>query len=204
MSDRVAVDLFCPSCHAVQHLSLPTLLDLGANPNLQYGILTDSVFTHTCGQCHASFQVEHELIVLHRDAGYALLLAPEASEETDQVPATDPSLDGLALRLVRTTAQLKEKVLVFESLLDDRTIELVKLYLAVRQVGSEGTSLLFTEHRDGQMTFSVLGPDGALESTVSAPDDLYRSLDKKGKSFPVPAHTFVRVDSLWTFKQISR
>ncbi len=203
MASNVEVDLFCPSCHAVQHLKMPTSVDLGKEPNQQYAILTDSLFTHTCTKCGTRFQVEHELVVVHKDAGYALLLAPDAKEETSKVDAPK-ELAGLKLRLVRNVNELKEKVLAFENLLDDRTLELCKLYLGLRQEpADQQATLFFAEHRDGQLSFSKLGPTGELEGMVQIPDSLYLELDAKGKSLETDPGKFQRVDPLWVFGQIA-
>lgn len=200
---KVEVDLLCPSCHAVQHLSLPTSVDLGQEPKQRYAILTDSIFTHTCTRCGARFQVEHELLVVHKDAGYALLLAPDAKAET-QIVEAPKELWGLKLRLVKSVSELKEKVLAFEALLDDRTLELCKLYLGLRQdPADQSYSLLFVEHRDGQLAFSKLGPSGEMEELLKLPDSLYIEMDPKGKSLKTASNAFQRVDPAWAFEQIA-
>lgn len=202
MTSDIQVDLPCPSCHGSVHLTLPATVDLDKEPNQKYGILTDSLFSHTCDKCGARFQVMHELVVVHKEAGYALLLAPDAKEETTVVDAP-PELFGLKLRLVRDVNELKEKILAFEDLLDDRTLELCKLYLNLQDEPDDQSILLFAEHHDGQVAFSKLDFDGKVKEMVRIPDSLYRELAAKGKAMKTDQKRFQRVDALWAFDMIA-
>lgn len=200
MDKKVEVDLLCPSCHHAQHLALTQSVDLDKEPNMQYAILTDSLFAHTCTDCQATFTVEHELLVVHREAGYAILVAPDWKEGPIAAPK---DLHGLKLRLVKNTFELKDKVLCFESLLDDRTLELCKLYLAMRENPEEQVAYLFTEHRDGLLAFNKVNGDGGLLDMVTVPERLYLELDPKGRSIPTKDDAFIHVDGAWAFEQIA-
>ncbi len=201
MERRIEVDLPCPSCKKPQHLLLNTKVDLGKEPGAQYGILTDSLFTHACSNCGAHFQVSHELLVIHEDAGYAIFLVPGTKESEVAAPV---ELAGLKLRLVDSVHGLKEKILAFEGLLDDRTLELCKLYLGLRQNPDEDPyTLLFTEHRDGKLAFSKIDENMKTTEMLQIPDSLYLELDAKGKSLPTKEETFQRVDMAWAFERIA-
>ena len=66
-------------------------------------------------------------------------------------------LESYTLRLVSSTAALKEKLLIWEQGLDDRTVELCKLYLSLQLQETE-YQLFFTEQeKEGDtLYFTVL------------------------------------------------
>jgi hypothetical protein len=192
------VSLACPSCHLAQNVEVTTLVDIGEEPNMKYSILTDSLFTHTCASCGSRFSVTGELLCLNREAGYAILLSPDGEGKAVEAPC---GLSGLTLRLVLSNDELKEKVLVFEELLDDRTIELLKLYIALRQ-SEQSLVLRFTEHRDGKLSFTCFDAEGNVLRSVSVEDSLYLELKAKADGFAVEKGKFVYVDSLWTMDRI--
>lgn len=193
------IEVFCPACHAVQKVETRQLIDLDREPNLQWGILTDSLFSHACTACGARFDVVHETVVVHRDAGYAVLLAPDWKGEAVAAPE---NLRDLHLRVVRDLAGLKEKVLIFESLMDDRAVELCKIYINLKDPIQEDEKMLFTEHRDGKIVFSIIGPQGETERTAGTSDALYYDLAPRAKQFPEEKGVFTGIDVLWVLDRI--
>lgn len=198
MTKREKVALPCPGCHEKQEVELFVRVDLKSEPNLKYGILTDSIFTHTCTSCGKRFQISHELLVTDEEASYAILLAPSSTVE--KVPAPE-DFHGMTLRLVKDKDELKEKILILSDLLDDRTVELCKLYLAMREENPSAL-LRYSEHRDGKLRFAVFGDEGTVTHSLEIADSLYTELLGKGKGFKEEEDLFLYVDSLWILDRI--
>lgn len=194
------ITVACPSCHREQVVKTYSMIDLVTDPKMDLGILTDSVFTHRCSFCGASFTVTNELLLTNADVPYAILLAPDYQGGAPKAPR---QLQGYTKRIVKTINQLKEKVMVFQNLMDDRAVELCKLYLSMQEAG-ESRYLLFTEHRDGNLSFTCFGENDEVRDVIQAPDSLYTQLLPKAKTFDVDDGTFTPLDALWIMDRIGQ
>jgi hypothetical protein len=185
--------------------TLYPVIDLVAKPTLKLGILTGSLFSVTCESCGKQFEVMHEVLILDEDARYAILLAPDFSgTELDSSAASPSRFSGYRLRLVSSSDELKEKILLFDGGLDDRTIELCKLYLLM-QMTDKKVSLLFSEHQvaQGKMMFSLFDQQGVLTESIECEDALYGQLFKKSQSFSLTEQVFSRIDVNWAYSRIA-
>ncbi|NCC65022.1 MAG: hypothetical protein EOM15_10250 [Spirochaetia bacterium] len=192
----------CPHCNLSNSQSLSTKVDLTQYPKKKIAILTDSLFTVTCAHCQKQYSVEHELIVHDKNNRYALLLTLQ-----DDLFELDASISGIeaseydTLRLVTSNAQLKEKILLLDAGLDDRVIELCKLYLLMQ---SDQQQLLFAEQQraKNKLIFSALDERGALQCSVACDFELYAQLKKAVHTFSLTPHHFVLVDQTYAYEQI--
>ncbi|MFA6846090.1 MAG: CpXC domain-containing protein [Sphaerochaetaceae bacterium] len=194
------IKLACPICQSEQEVQVYDMLDLGRNPQKKLGILTDSFFTFTCKQCKSQFSITYEILCLNKEAGYAVLLAPDFTQGEIEAPK---ELQSSKLRVVTTVNQLKEKILLFEELYDDAVIELCKLYL-IMENSLEDATLLFTEHREGQLVFSVFDEDNQLQNTIQAPDALYTRMIPPRRKLSINEGKFIMMDTSFVFDQIAR
>lgn len=198
------VTLTCPHCKKEHPHTLTPFIDLKKQPKQRLGILTDSLFSVTCPACKKQYTVLHELLVVEETTKWAIMLIPNTEhEQVDGKVTGREGLDNYTLRLVSTTASLKEKLLIWEQGLDDRTVELCKLYLSL-QLQEPDYQLFFTEQRKEEKTlyFTVLGQDGSLEGSISCEYGLYSQLHENAASFPLQEGYFIRVDSQWAEKNI--
>ncbi|MDY0287522.1 MAG: CpXC domain-containing protein [Sphaerochaeta sp.] len=194
--------LRCPYCSAEQQQALYPVVDLVENPSLKLGILTDSLFSVRCCECSNRFSVVHEMLVLDKDASFALLLAPDSSLTEIKEPSEEIRDLG-TLRLVTSSDELKEKVILLDAGLDDTTIELCKMYLLMK-MERPGYTLLYADHQVGeaQMLFTLFNEKGEMEETIQCSDGLYTQLLKTAKAFSLKQGFFLRIDQSWAFKEI--
>ncbi len=194
--------LRCPFCKAEQQHNLYPVVDLDENPSLKLGLLTDSLFSVRCKQCNNQFAVIHEMLVIDKEASFAILLAPES--KLSEVKEPSDEIAGLKnLRLVNTSDELKEKILLLDAALDDRTIELCKMYLLMK-MERPGYTLLYADHQvgEGQMLFTLFNEKDEMEETIQCSDGLYTQLLKTAEAFPLKQGFFLRIDQSWAFKEI--
>ncbi len=133
-----------------------------------------------------------------------MMLIPNTEyEQVDGKVTGREDLESYTLRLVSTTASLKEKLLIREQGLDDRTVELCKLYLSL-QLEEPEYQLFFTELRKEVNTlyFTVLTQDGSLEGSISCEYGLYDQLHETATAFPVKKGYFIQVDRHWAEQNI--
>lgn len=196
--------LTCPHCNAQGKQTLTPFLDLGRNPKQKLAILTDSLFTLTCPSCKEQFSVLHELLVVDEQEHFALMLIPDTElGEVDGKVTGKEEMEEYTLRLVSSSASLKEKLLLLDNNLDDRVIELCKLYLSM-SVKEKDVQLLFTDQQKEEQTllFTVLDADNHVLGSIACEMALYTQLVETVKAFAVRKGYFTKVDQMWAYQMI--
>ncbi len=194
--------LRCPYCKTEQQHTLYPIVDLGENPSLKLGLLTDSLFSIRCSECHNQFAVMHEMLVIDKEASFAILLAPDSTLTEVKEPSEEFS-QFETLRLVNTSDELKEKILLLDAGLDDRTIELCKMYLLMKMERKDHT-LLYADHQvgEGQMLFTLFNEKDEMEETIQCSDGLYTHLIKTAEEFSLKEGYFLRINQGWAYSEI--
>lgn len=194
--------LRCPYCNAEQQQALYPVVDLVENPSLKLGILTDSLFSVRCTECNNQFAVIHEMLVLDKEASFAILLAPESKLSEIREPSEEIK-QLKTLRLVNSSDELKEKVILLDAGLDDKTIELCKMYLLMK-MERPGYTLLYADHQvvESQLLFTAFNEKGEMEETIQCSDGLYTQLFKTAEAFTLKPEFFLRINQGWAFEEI--
>lgn len=157
----------------------------GEKPLLRKKVLEESLFYWVCPHCGYRALMEYPCVYHDRDLGFLLCLLPEG---TGDVPERLPPLpEKLRLRLVTTPAQMKEKVLLFESGYDDVAMELVKYsltQLVVEKWHIPSATAYFTKADEKEIEFAFFpaGPDAA-----GAAAHPYESLPPGAGNFKIAA-----------------
>ncbi|WP_320128137.1 CpXC domain-containing protein [uncultured Sphaerochaeta sp.] len=198
-----SISLVCPFCEHEQKGLVYPVIDLKANPTLKLGLLTDSLFFVTCEACAKQFEVIHEMLVLDEDNTYAIFLAPDFKGNHFDNPEVS-NFPGYRLRLVSSVQELKEKILLFAEGLDDKTIELCKLYILM-QMENKACSLLFSGHQvvEGLLLFSVFNEKGESFQSLSCEEGLYGKLFARAQEFTPDQTNFSRIDANWAYTAIA-
>ncbi len=195
--------LTCPFCQHNQTQNLSGYLDLEKHPRQRLALLTDSFFTVTCKACKQQYAILHELLVKDGHASFAILLAPDT--DLKELDSQKPEFEDFTLRLVGNQQELKEKLLILDSALDDRTIELCKLYLLM-QMQQPNHTLLYSDQQqeEGKLYFSILSEEGVTLGSVSCELKLYTQLLRVTQEFPLQKGWFSRVDQNWAYEHIKK
>ena len=194
--------LRCPFCNTEQQHNLYPVVDLVENPSLKLGLLTDSLFSVRCSQCNNQFAVIHEMLVMDKDASFAILLAPDSTLTEVKEPSEEIG-EFRTLRLVNSSDELKEKILLLDAGLDDKAIELCKMYLLMK-MEKPGHTLLYADHQVGesQMLFTLFNEKDEMEETIQCSDGLYTQLVKTAEEFSLKKGYFLRINQTWAFSEI--
>jgi hypothetical protein len=179
MSMPRQVSVTCEQC-AKQHPftawdSLNVTLDRDAKDQLLKGELT----RFKCPACGRSGNVLYPMLYHDMEKHLMIWLWPAAGDpDMSSVPAMG-SMNDYQFRIVSTRNHLVEKILLFDSGLDDRMVEFFKLLIQAR--ASQDSHPL-----PGEILFSALqpGPDG-VESLA------FEHLSEAGsEAFAVPRQTY--------------
>jgi hypothetical protein len=123
------------------------------SPDLAQGIIDDEFFYAVCPHCHRMTGVDHPVvyadlaksaIIAYFDSVIELSLAQKQIEEWVQEFGVDAKRS--IVRVVSMQNELREKVILLENGLDDRVVEILKLW-ALERVREEGHHQEFDEMR---------------------------------------------------------
>jgi hypothetical protein len=191
LSRRTTIPVNCPACGRAHKFgawqSLNVTLDPQEKPRLLEGTLT----RFTCEGCGHNADVVYPLLYHDMEKQLMVWLLPEGGgQDPDQGDKSDPEElppamrrtlgAGYTFRRVGSHNELREKIYVFDSGLDDRVIEVVKLILWEQMPEEQkpaDAKLLFggiVREEDGErLGFTILAPTGGTGLTVPR-DPLYR------------------------------
>lgn len=193
-------NLSCAFCGKEFSARVITQVDLSRPEDLEANLTDGSLFTFTCPHCGKEMGFNHYLLWV--DAGRTVAVCNLTAEE--EVRAMDEALSALSAfgksasirrRYVNSPARLCEKTQIFSAGLDDRAVEIVKLYLVqdVRRQYPQKTvnDILFFPNGE-EYGFLFQCPDGDLTVNISK-----ATFDEAASRFTFPEPSPEVVDGNW-------
>lgn len=188
MSMEQTVSVTCPACQAENACTLWSSLNADLDPAAKEQLLDGSLFEFTCEACGHTALLNYEM--LYHDMQHRVMVSycpPEQAEQRmaefeeirRQNEAAGVSMQDYRFRIVTSQNALREKVLIFDLGLDDRIVEITKLYTLV-QVDRDHPDCdigdaFFMEH-EGRYFFYI---DGEENLTTSIPPNMYHMMEQE-------------------------
>lgn len=132
MSTQMTEEVSCPQCGAAVQTKLWPGIDAAGHPELKARLLDETLFDWKCPECGYAARFLYPCLYHDTEREFMVYLSPNGdgcSGEVD-VKKEFPQLAGLTKRVVSSPEELKEKILIFDSGLDDAAVELVKYALS--------------------------------------------------------------------------
>lgn len=162
----------CPVCLNEELMTAWTLVHAQADPDLKDRLLRKTLQLHPCSNCGREFQIESGLVYLDSEQKFLIAYEPDLENPAAWQPYDlDHAQPDWTIRLVTDQNQLIEKVHIFDSGLDDRLVELLKLSL-LRQENQPVKARRFFYYQPQEPDESAL-----LHFMVAAEDDQWYNLD---------------------------
>jgi hypothetical protein len=223
VSRRTTIPINCPACGRAHKFGAWQSLNVTLDPTQKPRLLDGSLTRFTCEGCGHNADVVYPLLYHDMEKQLMFWLLPEGGPEGDGgksdpdelPPAMRKTLGaGYTFRRVGSHNELREKIYVFDSGLDDRVIEVVKLILWEQMPEEQKPAdavLLFggiVREEDGErLAFTILTPAGGKGLTVPR-DPLYQgSADAFVRQSALPAKdapAWPRVDRDFALRLIER
>lgn len=215
MSLNTQEQIRCPKCSSLNNVTLWQSLTVADSPDLKDELLNGRLNMLICTECGAKALVPTPL--LYRDDQKKLIISflPCATEEeaTEQFELirknsrASGELEGLSgynLRFVYDYNSLLEKILIFDSGLNDKTIEVIKLMVLAQDADNSDnrTALFGKRYPDGSIEIVVRDLKTGELFTSKAPSETYKTVHFALKSSGVKDVSFdwELVDSLYAEK----
>lgn len=158
MSTEIVKDIVCPQCGESQKYKLYASVNAKEHPDLKQSILEETLFDWRCRRCNYFAAMAYPFVYIDNEAGFVVCVAPGGSGST--VEAT-PQIRTYVKRRVKNLAELKEKILIFDSKLDDVAVELVKNALCTiikRSYNNTRLHAYFSRMEDEKLEFAIYLP----------------------------------------------
>jgi len=127
--------VICPKCNKQNQIKVWQTLNGDLDPDAKQQLLKGTLFRFKCRKCCQLSNLNYELLyhdMKHQAMVYYVSLH-SIEEVNDQINATQETLRGgmssYRVRIVTSQETLREKAMIFESGLDDRVVEIMKLFV---------------------------------------------------------------------------
>ena len=192
MSKSRSITITCPKCHTESEFVIWESINTMLDPEMKSAIRDRSAFLFTCPECGTKSYVDYGFLY-HQMEDHIMIHYASSDENAQEIYGlvtgkTMPDMmkemfdSDYLIRIVRSQNQLREKLAIFDSGLDDRIIELFKIFLLARYQedhpdNSGKIELLYCFENDTHL-IQVLDdnePAGAAELQI----DFYEKLKKE-------------------------
>ena len=122
------IELTCPECKEKFHADLYTTINLQLEPGIKNKVLSGQLFDFECEHCHKVFHIPYPVLYHDMDANLIIQFTQDEDLKKAQEALQHVQLKKeYAIRIVDSYRNWIEKILIFDSGLDDRIMELYKL-----------------------------------------------------------------------------
>lgn len=214
MTKMESIEVDCPFCGAKGSYEHFASVNVTLDPELKEKVLDESLFTYSCSTCGKTAQVDIDCLYHDMQNGLFILLIPNAQDDSQLRDALE-ALAGMKfsfleedylVRIVPSITDLKEKIFIAESELDDRVVEMMKFYLQTslknRNLIASDTELKFLSAETDEIIFAVIDGEGNLSHFSISMDYYYE--EKNRNRFLDPETEGYLIDSKWAFDHICR
>jgi endogenous inhibitor of DNA gyrase (YacG/DUF329 family) len=145
----------CPACGTDFKTEIISTVNVSIDPKLKSRVLDGSLFDHDCPKCGKLSRLGHNVLYHDMERRFQVDVRPmgnppdAAAVDLAGIMLDGPVGQGYRLRWVVEAFELAEKVRVFDAKLDDRLVELLKVWAIVN-----------TEELEQPLTFGRMKRDG--------------------------------------------
>ena len=201
MSINFTKQIKCPSCANLADMTLWQSITVSDSPDLKDDLLKGKVNIFRCASCGASALVPVPL--LYHDEEKRLMISFSPCEETDKIRLFNEikktsresgelsELSDYNLRFVCSYNEFLEKILISDSGLSDKTIEVLKLLVLMQESEKMENRVCMFGKKDGeQIEFMVQDKKEGQIYTSRVPMETYNTVSKSLKESGVKDRSF--------------
>lgn len=177
MSFERKVTITCPKCSASGEFVVWDTLNTEADVAANEFLLAGKLFTYVCKECKHKQVVNYDMLYHNVRNKYMITVVNSTDRAREAIDVYNSMINGEALgvseedknyklRIVPSGNQLIEKIKIFDAGLDDRAVELMKLFIVMRfhkqSPAAEIGDVLLEFDKSGPTNFVMYLKDGAV------------------------------------------
>lgn len=210
----------CPHCNRKSDFTIWESINTVIDPDMKEKARTGEIFSFECPCCGNKTLVQYATLYHQMEDKVMIYYVPgdptEAIEMMHDIRRNEKGepvkmnlhLDAIYHnRVVRTINQFREKLMILDAGLDDRVIELTKLFmLAIIQKNQSDVrieEMLFDVHENGRQSFAVNTGNGHWGS-VAFNMQMYNTVKKEFDTALIETHNDVVIDTDWAMDMLKR
>ena len=195
MSKRCEVTITCPKCNEEHPFVMWQSINTQLDPEMRAAVKDRSAFQFICPTCGEKTYVDYGFLYHQMEDGIMIHYA-SSDEDAEEIykMVTNKEQDSLfydmldadyLIRIVRSQNELREKISIFDEGLDDRIIEIIKLFVLAKyqeqNSGDKSIALYYVKKEEGDC-IEIYGDDGYKGHFVIPKglyDDMYKEYSGK-------------------------
>jgi len=204
----------CPDCGKDGEFVIWESLNTQLDPEAKKDLLSGAIFKYECPHCKSVHNVDYGMLY-HQMEKHIMVQYSTTDENAQEGIETfenmrNQGLEGFpamdadyVFRIVRSQNQLREKAFIFDQGLDDRVIEMMKLFMRIHLSKAnpelEIEEMFLEIAEDGPESFAIRLADGHWGSTDFAQDmydsiynDFFKDVDEN-RSYIVDANWAISI-----------
>lgn len=176
----------CVKCGHIGKFNIWDSINVDSDSKTKEEVKNLEFFKYTCPKCNESFQVEY--LTVYNDTKNHFMIYYVPKEDVNLVEKIEnmsiPKQCAEKARIVFSKNDLLEKIYIFEAMLNDVLIELIKPFV-ISKVEEDGIKeeiaekIYFSNYENGKITFSF--PEVENNYKVDIPVQLYEELWRRNK-----------------------
>ena len=214
MSNTGSKVISCPKCGHDNEIKLFKTVNATTDPQFREQLLSGELLSFTCSECGHTAELRYPLLYNDMKNRFMIYYIPDVDRDklTDEALEKEyGSLEPITRRLVGSFNELKEKIHIFESGLDDRVIEVVKAALkdvVEKRTGEEVSGGYFSKYSasEDRIGFTFFVGDEGEQFVQTTRLEIYEKSAGVAKAAETEAESrsFRRVDRDWARNALYR
>ncbi len=191
MSSREKITVTCPKCKKESPFMIWRSINTTLNPDMKAAVKNRSAFQFVCPSCGEKAYVDYGFLYHQMEDRIMIHYAnsdKNAEEIYKMLTEDDPTgmlvnmrKEGYLIRTVRTQNELLEKIAIFDECLDDRIVEIFKIYIlaTVQKDHPDCRDFEILYFRDENKNCVQIIADGKPLGVAELPEKLYKELSQE-------------------------
>lgn len=207
MSNTGSKTIQCPKCGADNEIKIFKTVNATTDPQFREQLLNGELLRFRCKNCGCEAELKYPLLYNDMKNRFMVYYIPEIDREklTDEVLEKHyGDIDHITRRLASSFNELKEKIHIFESGLDDRVLEVVKAALkdvVEKRTGESVTGGYFSKYSvdEDRIGFTFFVGDGNEQFVQTTRLEIYEKSAVVARSVSEPKNdrSFRRINRDW-------
>lgn len=167
-------ETLCYCGNTVTH-DFPEKIDVSRERDTIDAILDGSFLQISCDKCGEILKPDFPILLENVPSPLGPI-SMDYFPEPERVRYLSGKLRSSSDRVVIGYPELREKIFIFKSLLDDRVVEILKFLLWEKAETTESLTILLEECTDEQLSFYIYGLKEKEVGVTSMPMDIYQKV----------------------------